>query len=145
MQHFVTHKASINEKVIVLPEAVIDLIGEQPVLNIGFEKSLCLYNSIRWKKITSELMQLDHFDPANRKFIRMFSNTATQLTVHQNAIEIPNELAEFAGIKKDLVLLVHEHGLQIFDHDYYEHQRDQVHDKTGTISRFLGQPVNIIH
>ncbi|WP_316812927.1 hypothetical protein [Pedobacter heparinus] len=145
MQHFVTHNTTINETVVVLPEAVIDLIGEQPVLNMGFEKSLCLYNAATWKKITSNLMQLDHFDPINRKFIRMFSNTAIALSVNQKSIAIPTKLTEFAGIKKHLILLVHENGLQIFDRDFYENNHDHIYDNIGTVSRFLGQPINIVN
>ncbi len=91
------------------------------VLNRGFEKCLTLYPIQAWQPIFDKISRLNDFDPKVRSFRRYFLNGA--ITVEPDSagrLLIPKNLAEYAGLQKDLVLAAAVNKIEIWDKTQYQ-------------------------
>ncbi|MFL3660253.1 MAG: division/cell wall cluster transcriptional repressor MraZ [Polaribacter sp.] len=100
----------------------------QPVLNEGFvikravfQPCLELYSMEEWQLIMTKINKLNKFVKKNNDFIRRF--TAGVKIVEFDAagrVLIPKDLADFAGISKQVVLSSAVNIIEIWDKDKYE-------------------------
>jgi len=91
------------------------------MMNRGFEKCLSLYPMNEWEKVSARLEKLNLFKPANRKFFRLFHNGAQNLSLdNAGRILIPKTLMEYAGIKKEAVLIAYADRIEVWDKLAYE-------------------------
>jgi MraZ protein len=91
------------------------------VINRGFEKCLSLYPMQSWQPLYDQISTLNDFDPKVREFRRYFLNGA--IIVEQDAagrLLIPQNLKEYAGMEKDIVLAAAVNKLEIWDKDKYQ-------------------------
>ena len=94
--------------------------SSQFVINRGFEKCLTLYPQQSWEPIFSEISKLNDFDPKVREFRRYFLNGATQLELDSaGRLLLPKNLAEHAGLERDIVLVSAVNKIEIWDKDTY--------------------------
>ena len=90
------------------------------VLNRGFEGCLGLYPHKDWQVVADKLNGLNLFNIKNRAFVRKFQNGATQLDMDGNGrINLPNDLLEYAGITKEVVLFAYADRIEIWDKAKY--------------------------
>ena len=95
--------------------------GDKFVINRGFEKCLSLYPIKSWKPIFTEISALNDFDPKVRQFRRYFLNGALQLELDTaGRLLIPKNLAEHAGLGKDIVLVSAVNKIEIWDKQKYQ-------------------------
>jgi len=86
------------------------------VINRGFEKCLTLYPQQSWDPIFSEISKLNDFDPKVREFRRYFLNGATNLELDSaGRLLLPKNLAEYAGLERDIVLVTAVNKIEIWD------------------------------
>src|SRR4028119_1025775 len=100
-----------------LPEAEITRF----VINRGFEKCLSLYTIKSWEPLYDQISTLNDFDPKVREFRRYFLNGAT--IVEPDAagrLLIPQNLKDYAGLEKDIVLAAAVNKLEIWDKEKYQ-------------------------
>lgn len=91
------------------------------ILNRGFEKCLTLYPQQSWDPIFSEISKLNDFDPKVREFRRYFLNGATQLELDSaGRLLLPKNLAEHAGLERDIVLVSAVNKIEIWDKSKYK-------------------------
>lgn len=91
------------------------------VLNRGFEKCLTLYPISAWQPIFDRITQLNDFDPKVRAFRRYFLNGAITLEMDTaGRLLIPKNLAEYAGLRKELVLAAAVNKIEIWDKQLYQ-------------------------
>lgn len=91
------------------------------VLNRGFEKCLTLYPSQAWQPIFDKISNLNDFDPKVRSFRRYFLNGAVTLEPDSaGRLLIPKNLAEYAGLSKDIVLASAVNKIEIWDKAQYQ-------------------------
>ena len=100
----------------------------QPVLNEGFvikravfQPCLELYSMEEWQLIMTKINKLNKFVKKNNDFIRRF--TAGVKIVEFDAagrVLIPKDLADFAGISKQVVLSSAVNIIEIWDKEKYE-------------------------
>ena len=91
------------------------------VINRGFEKCLSLYPMQSWQPLYDQISTLNDFDPKVREFRRYFLNGA--IIVEPDAagrLLIPQNLKEYAGLEKDIVLAAAVNKLEIWDKDKYQ-------------------------
>jgi MraZ protein len=94
--------------------------GNTFVVNRGFEKCLTLYPTKSWEPIFERLSSLNNFDPNVREFRRQFLNGATEVELDSaGRINLPNNLIEHAGLKKDIVLVSAIGQIEIWDSKTY--------------------------
>ena len=86
-----------------------------------FQTCLELYPIEEWNKLMEKLNNLNRFIKKNNDFIRRFS--AGVQMVELDAAErllVPKNLADFAKIKKDIVLSSAINIIEIWDNELYE-------------------------
>lgn len=91
------------------------------VINRGFEKCLSLYPLQSWQPLFNQISTLNDFDQEVRSFRRYFLNGAIE--VEQDTagrILIPQNLKEYAGLGKDLVLAAAVNKIEIWNKDDYQ-------------------------
>lgn len=91
------------------------------VINRGFEKCLSLYPMASWQPLYDQISTLNDFDPKVREFRRYFLNGAT--IVEPDAagrLLIPQNLKDYAGLEKDIVLAAAVNKLEIWDKEKYQ-------------------------
>lgn len=100
----------------------------QPVLNEGFvikravfQPCLELYSMEEWQLIMNKINKLNKFVKKNNDFIRRFT-AGVKIVEFDSAgrVLIPKDLADFAGIKKQVVLSSAVNIIEIWDKDNYE-------------------------
>ncbi len=94
---------------------------EQFVVNRGLGGNLNLYPLSEWDRVMAKLRKLNRFKAKNLKFVRMFQNGATKLSVDGNGrILLPKALMEFAGVTKEIVLAANIDQFEIWDKAKYD-------------------------
>ena len=94
--------------------------GDRFVINRGFEGCLNIYPMEAWNENYTKVRELDDFDEDARTFKRLFLNGATMVEVDSaDRILIPKPLQEFAGIKKDALLIGLANKLELWDKETY--------------------------
>ncbi len=91
------------------------------VVNRGFEKCLSLYPIQSWKPLYDQISGLNDFDPKVREFRRFFLNGATEVEPDTaSRILIPQNLKDYAGLGKDIVLAAAVNKIEIWDKEKYQ-------------------------
>ncbi|MFY7878548.1 MAG: division/cell wall cluster transcriptional repressor MraZ [Lacibacter sp.] len=95
--------------------------GGQYVISRGIETCLTLYPMKNWEPIFSEISQLNDFDPKVRQFQRYFLNGATTIELDSaGRLLIPQNLKDYAGLEKDVVLVAAVKKIEIWDKRKYQ-------------------------
>ena len=97
----------------------------QPIINEGFvlkrnifDKCLELFPMSEWNKETESLGKLNRFVKENNDFIRAFMAGVRIVNIDAaGRIQIPKDLVNYAGIKKNLVISSAINRLEIWDKD----------------------------
>ena len=78
--------------------------GDQCVITIGMEHCLCIYTREDWDRLCEKFMGIPESDLQARRFVRAVTGNAAEYEFDsQGRIIIPDNLREYAGIKKELV------------------------------------------
>jgi transcriptional regulator MraZ len=76
------------------------------VMTQGTDRCIDVYPMDQWQQFEQKLLNLNPFKPQESKFIRMILQHATEDTLDsQSRILIPPNLLEYAGIKKEVIVL----------------------------------------
>jgi MraZ protein len=93
----------------------------QFVIARGFEKCLSLYPIKSWEPIFESISKLNDFDPKVREFRRYFLNGATLMELDSaGRLLIAQNLKEYAGLEKDIVLVSAVNKIEIWDKNKYQ-------------------------
>lgn len=91
------------------------------VINRGFEKCLSLYPLQSWQPLYDQISSLNDFDPKVREFRRYFLNGAIEVEPDSaGRILIPQNLKDYAGLGKDIVLAAAVNKIEIWDKEKYQ-------------------------
>jgi MraZ protein len=91
------------------------------VINRGFEKCLTLYPVQSWQPLYDQIATLNDFDPKVREFRRFFLNGAIEVEPDTaGRILVPNNLKEYAGLGKDIVLVAAVNKIEIWEKSEYQ-------------------------
>ena len=91
-----------------------------------FQPCLELYPMDEWQALMRKMGELNRFNRKNNDFIRRF--TAGVKTVELDAtgrLNIPKDLASFAGMDKDVVISSAINIVEIWDKQKYEHSIEE--------------------
>ena len=95
--------------------------ANQFVINRGIEACLSLYPMQSWQPLYDQISTLNDFDPKVREFRRYFLNGA--IIVEPDAagrLLIPQNLKDYAGLGKDIVLAAAVNKIEIWDQEKYQ-------------------------
>tara|TARA_B100000085_G_C18282313_1_gene406735 strand:+ start:198 stop:650 length:453 start_codon:yes stop_codon:yes gene_type:complete len=86
-----------------------------------FNSCLELHTMNEWNGLMTEVNKLNRFMKKNNDFIRMFTAGVRMVDADSTSrLQIPKDLINFAGIKKQLVLASVGNIIEIWDKEKYE-------------------------
>jgi MraZ protein len=94
----------------------------------GSDPCLVAYPLVEWDIIAEQLLKLSNFKKKNRAFIRNFTRSAARLKCDaQGRITIPQELLDYARIKKDVIIIGALNRLEFWDPEMlHNHPESQI-------------------
>lgn len=88
-----------------IPSKYREILGDEFVVSKGMDGCLFGYANEDWKAFEAKLASLPLINQEARQFARFFLSGAQYVTVDkQGRILMPQDLREFAGLEKDVVL-----------------------------------------
>lgn len=113
---------NIDEKGrLIVPSKFRYELGEKFVITRGIEECLFVYSVDEWNKMVSKLNELSFTKKDARTFMRMFMSGATECELDKNGrVNIPAPLTNYAGLKKECVVIGVNDRLEIWSEDKYE-------------------------
>ena len=88
-----------------IPSKYREILGDEFVVSKGMDGCLFVYANEDWKVFEAKLASLPLINQEARQFARFFLSGAQYVTVDkQGRILMPQDLREFAGLEKDVVL-----------------------------------------
>lgn len=112
-----------------------------------FQQCLEMYPMEEWQALMQKMSQLNRFNRKNNDFIRRF--TAGVKTVELDAtgrLNIPKDLASFAGIDKEIVISSAINIVEIWDKNKYEQAiNDAANDFADLAEDVMGDASNADH
>jgi MraZ protein len=97
------------------------------------DRTIWLYPVTEWELIENKLAVLSDFDKQSRRAKQMMRGYATDCQLDtQGRILLSQELREYAGIKRQAVILGQGNKFEIWDQSSWHAQRDSWLDQLGT-------------
>ena len=88
-----------------IPSKYREILGDEFVVSKGMDGCLFVYADEDWKAFEAKLASLPLVNEEARQFARFFLSGAQYVTVDkQGRILMPQDLRDFAGLEKDVVL-----------------------------------------
>lgn len=101
---------------LIIPAKFREGLGEKFVVSKGFDGCLYAYDPATWSEIEEKLKALPQFKKESRKIIHFFLAGASEEEYDkQGRILLPLKLREYAGLKKDAVLVGAGSRVEIWD------------------------------
>ncbi len=106
---------------LIMPAKYREQLGEKFVVTKGTEKCLSVYSMEEWQDIEKSFREILRTGKVARQFARSFFAGAAEIEIDkQGRILIPQNLKEYADLKKDVVLAGVMNRIEIWDKDNWE-------------------------
>ena len=119
---------SIDSKSRVIVPAKFRLeLGGRCIVAKALDKCLTVYPFEQWEKFVNEKLELlPDSNPQARRLKRHFLSSAAEWDVDkQGRMKIPQDLAEYAGIDKDLVTIGSNRTIEIWSKENWHEELDE--------------------
>lgn len=104
-------------------ERLRERCASELVVTIDKDHCLLIYPLPEWQVIERKLMQLPSFNPAARNLQRLLVGNATEIEMDgQGRVLLPQNLREFAGLKKQAVLVGQANRFELWDEERWNAQ-----------------------
>jgi len=125
-QYSVDSKGRVNIPA-KLRKAVSPDANDTFVVTRGYEQCLFVYPLDEWNKLEHSIRELSPTNPKHRFFMRALLERATESPLDgQSRITIPKELAQFAGIESEVLILGVLERIELWNpKSYQEYQKTQ--------------------
>ena len=117
-----TYLRTLDEKRrLAVPKRVKDDFAEENLDSLiiapGTEKSLVIYSPKGFDQFAARLSSA----PEHQRYMRLFYSSAERMEFDsQSRVRIPDRLAEYAGLKKDVYLLGVQDHAELWDKDAWD-------------------------
>ena len=130
---------NIDEKGrLIIPSKFREEVGNSFVVTRGLDGCLFVYSLVEWEKIINKLKKLPFTKKDARTFMRFFLASATVCEFDkQGRINLVNSLIEYAGLKKECVIIGVNDRLEIWSLDKFNNLMEENFDKLDMISEHL--------
>lgn len=110
-----------------IPSKYREILGEEFVVSKGMDGCLFVYANEEWKVFEAKLASLPLINQEARQFARFFLSGAQYVTVDkQGRILMPQDLREFAGLEKDVVLAGMGSRIEVWSLDNWNRNNSQI-------------------
>lgn len=122
---------------VFIPAKYRDVLGESFVVCKAPEKCLFIYSNEAWDELSQEIYSMPP-SPQTRQIQReIFRNAVTVEPDKQGRITINAKLVEYAGIKKEAVIVGSGKRIEIWDADEWENNLLEMEEITNTATTQL--------
>lgn len=109
-----------------IPSKYREILGDEFVVSKGMDGCLFVYANDAWKAFEEKLASLPLINREARQFARFFLSGAQYVTVDkQGRILMPQDLREFAGLERDVVLAGAGGRIEIWSLEKWNENTDQ--------------------
>jgi MraZ protein len=106
----------------------------------GIDRCILICTKQVWQQMERQFCDHPITDPVARRFRRMFYSGAQATTFDkQGRIALPQNLIEYAGLKRDVVVAGASDGIEIWDAEAWDAQLSQSLDSFEEIARELSK------
>ena len=110
-----------------IPSKYREVLGDEFVVSKGMDGCLFVYANEEWKVFEEKLASLPLINPEARQFARFFLSGAQSVTVDkQGRILMPQDLRDFAGLEKDVVLAGMGSRIEIWSLERWKANNDSI-------------------
>lgn len=130
---------NIDEKGrLIIPSKFREDIGNSFVVTKGLDGCLFVYSLIEWEKIVTKLKKLPFTKKDARTFMRFFLAGATVCEFDkQGRVNLINSLIEYAGLKKECLIIGVNDRLEIWSLDKYNNLMNENLEQLDEIAEHL--------
>jgi MraZ protein len=115
-----------NKNRMIIPSKFRDSLGEGFVLTKGLDGCLYAYTMEEWKVLEEKLKKLPLTSKDARAFVRFFFSGANEIDIDkQGRALIPQNLLEYAGIKKEIISIGVSTRIEIWGKEKWEDYNSQ--------------------
>ena len=126
-----------NEHSLLIPSQFNGQLPEGAYITRGFEQNLMVMGSKVFQEIYNRVVSLNLADPLARLLLRLILGNASRLEVDQSGqMVIPQDLASFAGLEKDIVLVGQGDYFELWAPSHWEKQSAKLADTESNTERF---------
>ena len=113
---------SLDEKGrVILPAKFRDALADGLFVTKSFDSCLLAYTRKDWYELVDKINSLPTTKESVRKFQRFFIGSAAEVEVsRQGRISLPNNLRQFAGLDRDIVIVGLANKLEFWEKGRYE-------------------------
>lgn len=132
------HEHTIDKKGrIIIPSTFRDSFKEYDIERLyitrGLDKCLFIFTESEWKSQESKFKAIPFTKSEARKFNRLYFSGASQMDFdRQGRVLIPKYLKDFAGIKKDVMIIGVSNRIEIWAREtwegYYNNSKESFED-----------------
>ena len=110
-----------------IPSKYREVLGDEFVVSKGMDGCLYVYANDDWKVFEGKLASLPLMSEEARQFARFFLSGAQPVTVDkQGRILMPQDLRDFAGLEKDVVLAGMGSRIEIWSLERWKANNDSI-------------------
>ena len=110
-----------------IPSKYREVLGDEFVVSKGMDGCLYVYANDDWKVFEGKLASLPLMSEEARQFARFFLSGAQYVTVDkQGRILMPQDLRDFAGLEKDVVLAGMGGRIEIWSLERWQANNDSI-------------------
>lgn len=110
-----------------IPSKYREVLGDEFVVSKGMDGCLYVYANDDWKIFEGKLASLPLMSEEARQFARFFLSGAQPVTVDkQGRILMPQDLRDFAGLEKDVVLAGMGGRIEIWSLERWQANNDSI-------------------
>lgn len=127
-----------SKKRLAIPSKFRKALGKKAVLTIGIDNSLMIYPLNEWKVLAKKLESLPPGNSNARAFSRMVFAGAVDVQLDKlGRILVPMDLKNYAGLKKNVVIVGLSNKIEIWDEAKWEEYNKKTEVAVGDIAEGL--------
>jgi MraZ protein len=134
------YEHTIDEKNrLTLPARFRESFSEGVVISRGMDRCLSVYSRAEWESaVDTRLGALDPLSREARSMQRYFYSGAAEAELDkQGRIVIPAGLAEYAGLRRDVIVAGVRDRLEVWNRDTWKKQRDEIEGSAEHVAQRL--------
>jgi MraZ protein len=128
------------KKRLAIPAKLRGKLGDQLVVTRGLDQCLFVYPLKTWEEIAAKLGTLPVGQEKNRGFVRLLFSSASEVSLDSlGRILVPDNLKDYADLKKDVVIVGALNRLEIWDKERWATFRASAEKEIGNVAEKLGE------
>lgn len=121
-----------------LPVAFRGQIGSRLIITRGLDGCLFVFDLATWEKQIATSTNLSFTKKNNRDFVRLLTNTASEVEVdEQGRVLLPEHLKTAAKIEKEIVVVGSQDRLEVWDRDTYHQYLTDIESRAEQIAETI--------